>query len=269
MKEGRAPDGPEQIRLLRAAGVEGEQERAEKAPRRHGERGPAPPARPAGTARGARSRSRGAREAPSRRASGRGRARVLAAPRGVPFPVKGPTTSCASAEASEFRAEDSEHIAAEKIPATRYAETSPGRCRTMKVGKISSGEWNAASDEAAAGSIGRPWKKAKSITPIERKSVICRRTTKPLPDQGLARVLQAAAGEQPLHDQLVGAVARHRQERAAEDPGPERVGAREIELEMEEVRRLPRGGVGGERARKSRRESGSRGSRARGGRPRG
>ena len=28
-------------------------------------------------------------------------------------------TSCASAEASEFSAEDSEHIAAENIPATR------------------------------------------------------------------------------------------------------------------------------------------------------
>src|SRR5712692_8674366 len=74
-------------------------------------------------------------------------------------PAIGPTTSCASAEASEFKAEDSEHIAAEKIPATRYAETKPGRWRTMKVGKISSGARKASAD---AGSIGLPLKKAKS-----------------------------------------------------------------------------------------------------------
>src|SRR6202162_1655305 len=85
------------------------------------------------------------------------------------LPESGPTTSCASAEASEFKAEDSEHIAAEKIPATRYAETNPGRWATMKVGKISSGAWKAESDEPDEGSIGLPWKKAKSITPIERK----------------------------------------------------------------------------------------------------
>src|SRR6266516_4728993 len=90
------------------------------------------------------------------------------------FLLSGPTTSWASAEASEFKAEDSEHIAAEKIPATRYAEMNPGRWRTMKVGKISSGEWKADAEE---GSIGLPWKKAKSITPIERKRLIWRRMT--------------------------------------------------------------------------------------------
>jgi hypothetical protein len=35
------------------------------------------------------------------------------------LPKIGATMSCASAEASELSAEDSEHIAAEKIPATR------------------------------------------------------------------------------------------------------------------------------------------------------
>src|SRR5713101_7048152 len=92
-------------------------------------------------------------------------------------PAIGPTTSCASAEASEFRAADSEHIAAEKIPATRYAETKLGRWRTLKVGKISSEAWKA---PAEAGSIERQWKKAKSRTPIDRKRLIWRKTTKPL-----------------------------------------------------------------------------------------
>ncbi len=46
--------------------------------------------------------------------------------------------SSESAEASELSAEDSEHIAAEKIPAMRYAETNGGRWPTMNDGKISS-----------------------------------------------------------------------------------------------------------------------------------
>jgi hypothetical protein len=52
----------------------------------------------------------------------------------------------------------------------------------MNVGKTSSGAWNA---PAAAGSIGRPLKKAKSMTPIARKSDIWRRTTNPLPIRAL------------------------------------------------------------------------------------
>jgi hypothetical protein len=44
-----------------------------------------------------------------------------------------------SADASEFSADDSEHIAAEKIPATRYADTNGGRLFTMNVGRIASG----------------------------------------------------------------------------------------------------------------------------------
>jgi hypothetical protein len=50
--------------------------------------------------------------------------------------------SIASADASEFNADDSEHIAAEKIPATRYADTNGGRLFTMNVGRIASDDTN-------------------------------------------------------------------------------------------------------------------------------
>ncbi len=64
-------------------------------------------------------------------------------------------------------------------------------------------------------------------------------------DEGLLGVPESPAREQPLHDELVGAVARHREERSAEDTGPEscRAGA-EIEIEDEEVDGLAGRGVG-------------------------
>ena len=79
------------------------------------------------------------------------------------------------------------------------------------------------------------------------------------PDQGPLRVPESAAGEEPLDDELVGPVARHREEAAADDAGPERVGLGRVEREVEEMDRLPRrrvpGPCAGEPSRDSREEN--------------
>ncbi len=63
-------------------------------------------------------------------------------------------------------------------------------------------------------------------------------------EQRCCGLAQIARGEQALHHQLVGAVRGHGEEGAAEDAGPEGVGCREIEREVEHVE-FARGGCDG------------------------
>ncbi len=62
-----------------------------------------------------------------------------------------------------------------------------------------------------------------------------KKTAMPLPMTRLARVAQAARGEQPLDDELVRSVGSHREEGAAEQAGPEVVVLAERERGIDEA----------------------------------
>ena len=96
----------------------------------------------------------------------------------------------------------------------------------MNVGKISSDD----AKRAGRRRVDRRAAEEREEPHAERdNSVICR-ITRTAADERLLRVAQAAAGEQPLDDQLVGAVGSHRQDGAANDAGPQGVGSGEIEI---------------------------------------
>ena len=52
-------------------------------------------------------------------------------------------------------------------------------------------------------------------------------------------IARLSAAQVPLHHELIGAVRRGRQERAADDAGPERVAARRLEGEVEHAQLWP------------------------------
>ena len=67
-------------------------------------------------------------------------------------------------------------------------------------------------------------------------------------EQGEARLAQVARGEHSLNHQLVGAVRGHGEECSAEDSGPEGVGRRQVDGEVEHVELARGGGNGVDRA---------------------
>ena len=119
-RRGRDRDGEQHVRPApRAAPEEAEEERPEEAPRRHAREAEGdldgglalPEAAEADRERGENERPHEGQEPAEPEPARARRARC--------FPKSGATMSWARAEASELRAEDSEHIAAEKMPATR------------------------------------------------------------------------------------------------------------------------------------------------------
>ena len=86
-------------------------------------------------------------------------------------------------------------------------------CSRMNVGKMPSGVGNVLACDRSA----------HSPTPTMRNSVNCTNTTMPLPMIARCASLSDSRREQALHDQLVGAVRRHGQERAADQAREHRV----------------------------------------------
>ena len=71
-------------------------------------------------------------------------------------------------------------------------------------------------------------------TPISRNSVNCAKTMNAAQDQPALRLRLRPRRQQPLHQELVGAVRRERQRDAAGEAGPERVDPCRIEREIED-----------------------------------
>ena len=111
--------------------------------------------------------------------------------------------SCVVAAASELIAPECVLIVAATIAAT-ISPTSPcGMCSTMNVGKIWSGAGN------VRPSIERPEPERRS----SRKSDELQEHDEAAADDRALRVLERPRRQQPLHDELVGAVRRHRRGR--------------------------------------------------------
>ena len=114
-------------------------------------------------------------------------------------------------------ADDSEHIAAEKMPATRYADTNGGRLFTMNVGRIAS------EDAKPPGPIGRSAVEREEADAEREEQRELQDHENARADERLLRVAQAAAREQPLDDQLVGAMGSHGEDSTTNDAGEQRV----------------------------------------------
>ena len=140
--------------------------------------------------------------------------------------------SCVVAAASELIAPACVLIVAATIAATTRPSKPGGIRSTMKVGKTASG----------AAKL-RPCITDQSPIPINRKRVNCANTAIPLPITRSLRVAQRARGEQPLHDELVGAVRRHREEGAAEQPSEERLRPVEARVQVDHAQLARRRGV--------------------------
>ena len=133
--------------------------------------------------------------------------------------------SFVAAAASELIAPECVLIVAATIAATIRPSSPAGMCSTMNVGKIAS----------VASKCRRLVKAPRARAPITRNSVNCTNTAKPLPMIARCASRRMRAREQALHDQLVGAVRCHREERAAEQPREQRVRAVEPEVRIDRV----------------------------------
>ena len=124
-------------------------------------------------------------------------------------------------------------IAAARMPAITSPARPAGRWFTTNAGK----SWSLAMSAGASPA-------AQIAEPTSRNRVNCDHHHHPRADQRHPSVLERAGGQQALHDQVVGAVRRGREQRAADDSAQQGVGRGQAGLEVDDPKLARRRGAG-------------------------